>query len=385
MPFNSNRVNKQRMRVSFLGGILVIAVGLVSTSMFGSAQALPNSPFTTFDTRNEGFTQSVYGVGGGFFSGVAFAPNGDPLVNQVCGPGDDTMVRFDHSATYVSHGTVLHNGTEGIKTAGCGMTSSPDGNIYVNTGSGVRKFTPEGVELSIAGSLGGVGAPGNALGIAVQQGTNLVFYVNSGNNIEVLNAGTGTSSTFNNTGGFIDAIVFGPAGQHLYFAQRSGGFRLGDLNTITNSVSYTALPDEPDGMRFHIPTNSVITDTTNGKLLQIFIGNGTVDTIASGGFRGDLSQVGPDGCMYLTQQGTRYDNGDVTGEQSLVRLCGGGFTIPNPPPPTTTVGGEIIPMSMTSLFVAGAAANALWIAPVVGGAVVASIVGIVKSRKNSRE
>src|SRR5439155_751175 len=170
---------------------------------------------------------------GGFFSGVAFAPNGDPLVNQVCGVGDDTMVRFDHSATYVSHGTVLHNGTEGIKTAGCGMTSSPDGNIYVNTGSGVRKFTREGVELSMAGSWGGVGAPGNALGIAVQQGTNLVFYVNSGNNIEVLNAGTGTSSTFNNTVGFIDAIVFGPAGPHLYVAQRRGGCSLGDRNTRT--------------------------------------------------------------------------------------------------------------------------------------------------------
>jgi len=382
MILKSNGINKRK--ATFLGGLLLIALGLASPSMLGSAQALPNSPFTTFDTRNEGFTQAVYGVGGGFFGGVAFAPNGDPLVNEACDFGDDTMIRFDHLTTYVSHGTTLHNGTAGIKTAGCGMTSSPDGNIYVNTGSGVRKFTPAGVELSIAGKpLGGVGAAGNALGIAVQQGTNLVFYVNSGDNIEVLNPATGTSSTFNATGGFIDAIVFGPGGVHLYFAQRSGTFRLGDLNTSTNTVSYTVLPDEPDGMAFHVPTNSVVTDTTDGKLLQIFIANGTVDTIASGGFRGDLSQVGPDGCMYLSQDGTRYDNGDVTNEQSLVQICGGGFVIPNPPP--TPVGGEIIPVGMTTLFMAGAAANAFWILPAIGAAVVASVVGLFKSRKHSEE
>ncbi|HEX8091506.1 MAG TPA: HYR domain-containing protein, partial [Blastocatellia bacterium] len=44
---------------------------------------------------------------------------------------------------------------------------------------------------------------------------------------------------------------------------------------------------------------------------------------ASGGFRGDLTQVGPDGCLYVTQNGTRYNDGTVTNENSLVRICGG--------------------------------------------------------------
>jgi hypothetical protein len=69
---------------------------------------------------------------------------------------------------------------------------------------------------------------------------------------------------------------------------------------------------------------------------------------ASGGFRGDLSQVGADGCIYLTQGGTRYNDGTTTLENSLVRICGG-FAPPvptpttldlTPPTATNTVGSE---------------------------------------------
>jgi hypothetical protein len=52
--------------------------------------------------------------------------------------------------------------------------------------------------------------------------------------------------------------------------------------------------------------------------------------LATGGFRGDLVQVGADACLYLTQDGTRYGDGTVTAEQSIVRVCGG-FA----PPPTS--------------------------------------------------
>ena len=51
--------------------------------------------------------------------------------------------------------------------------------------------------------------------------------------------------------------------------------------------------------------------------------------IATGGHRGDLTQVGPDGCIYATQgrfvlaslNGTRYDNGDETSDDSIVKIC----------------------------------------------------------------
>ena len=52
-------------------------------------------------------------------------------------------------------------------------------------------------------------------------------------------------------------------------------------------------------------------------------------TFASGGFRGDLLNVGVDGCIYATQgrhavasdHGTRYDDGTETTEDSLVKIC----------------------------------------------------------------
>src|SRR5207253_5561716 len=62
----------------------------------------------------------------------------------------------------------------------------------------------------------------------------------------------------------------------------------------------------------------------------------TQSEFASGGFRGDLLQVGPDGCIYATQGqffnrndflGARYEDGTTTMENSLVRICGG-FAIP---------------------------------------------------------
>ena len=44
------------------------------------------------------------------------------------------------------------------------------------------------------------------------------------------------------------------------------------------------------------------------------------------GYRGDLMQAGPDGCLYVTQGGARYDDGtDENGSKSnsLARICGG--------------------------------------------------------------
>jgi hypothetical protein len=51
--------------------------------------------------------------------------------------------------------------------------------------------------------------------------------------------------------------------------------------------------------------------------------------IASGAFRGDISQVGPDGCLYVPMEGTRYANGAISdvlntgSDNSVVRICGG--------------------------------------------------------------
>jgi uncharacterized repeat protein (TIGR01451 family) len=96
------------------------------------------------------------------------------------------------------------------------------------------------------------------------------------------------------------------------------------------------MSSEPDGIAFHASTPKfVVTNNTDGTMTRFdFPGDDYTQVpaqtvFASGGFRGDLSQVGADSCLYLTQDGTRYDDGTVTGENSLVQICGG-FAPPVP-------------------------------------------------------
>ena len=363
-----------------------IALFALSFSLFAGvlqqADALPYP--TTFDPLNEGFTQEVYGIGNHFFGGVAFAPDGDPLVNSCVG-GAGIMDRFDTATTFVhATGTVLHTSTTPIPSFGCGLSNHPDGFIYANTNAGVIKMDETGTEFSIAGNpLGGVGAGGNALGIAVQPGTNLVYYVNSGNDIEVLDTTTGISSLFLNIPdpSFIDEIVFSPDGSLLWLAQRSGGFRVQEIDTTIPALNPdTPLTNEPDGMALHIPTNTLFVNTLSGTLerVDLSVNPHTVTIFASGGFRGDLAEVGPDGCMYLTQAGTNFDDGSVGGENSLVRICP---DFAQPPGVISEVGGEILSINSAALMIAGIQSSAIWMLPAL--AIVAGAAGFyLKTRKN---
>jgi hypothetical protein len=90
------------------------------------------------------------------------------------------------------------------------------------------------------------------------------------------------------------------------------------------------MTSEPDGISFHAQSPKfVITNNTDGTITRFdfpaddFTQVPVQSVFASGGFRGDLSQVGSDGCVYITQDGTRYNDGTVTDENSLVRICGG--------------------------------------------------------------
>jgi hypothetical protein len=287
-----------------------------------SVNILSTGPFTTFDPKNEGFTQEVYGAYNMFFGGVAFSRHGDPIVNS-CQYFNSNLVKFLNSSSSVVHGSTIHTPVSiPSSPAGCGMTNSPDGFIYSNTSTGVRKFDDNGTEVPIAGTMGGVGVAGNALGIAVQPGTKAVFYVTASSNIERLNATTGVSTAFLSVGGFVDQIVFDGTGKYLYLAERSGGYAVKVLDTTIPAIVQTiALPTEPDGMAIHIPSNTLFVVSTAGTIERVYLSNNTSSTFASGGFRGDNSQVGPDGCLYLVQEGTRYNDGTTTTENSLVRVC----------------------------------------------------------------
>jgi hypothetical protein len=95
---------------------------------------------------------------------------------------------------------------------------------------------------------------------------------------------------------------------------------------VGNSPTISGIPD---GIAFHaVSPRFVVTNNNDGTMTRLdFLGDDytkapTVTTFASGGFRGDLTQVGPDGCNYVTQRGVKFDDGTSSGGNSIVRICG---------------------------------------------------------------
>src|SRR5215212_8184936 len=85
----------------------------------------------SFTVLEPGFTQEIIGVTSHFMGGVAFAPDGDPWVND-CTSGSE-LHRFDLQGVAPEvFGTKLHPESIVPSNAGCGMTNHPDGFIYSN-------------------------------------------------------------------------------------------------------------------------------------------------------------------------------------------------------------------------------------------------------------
>jgi len=287
----------------------------------------------SFTFLQPGFTQAIFGVSSNFMGGVAFAPDADPWVDQ-CPFDGSPLTRFDGATTFVVNGTTLHPGTVFDSSAGCGLANGTNGNLYTNTSSGVRELDPNtGVPIG-----GPFGPAGNALGIAPDPVTGDLVYVGSNGTLLKVNEALTVSSTFSTvtTGNMVDGVAWSPDGNFVFLANRSPSLRLTILDRNGNLVQQVPMSNEPDGIAFHASTPKfVVTNNTSGNMTRFDFPADDytqvpVQTLfASGGFRGDLSQVGADSCLYLTQDGTRYDDGTVTAEDSLVQICGG-FAPPVP-------------------------------------------------------
>ncbi len=282
-----------------------------------------------------GFRQEIVGVIPVFLGGVAFAPDGDPLVTR-CFSSSSPLLRFDlQAAAPEVNGTRLHPVSTLGSNAGCGITNHQDGNLYTNTGLGVIRLNAN----TGAQTGGPFGPAGNALGIAPDPQTGNLVYVGNDGTIRFVNPALTASGVFSavTTGNFVDGIFFDPTGNFLFLANRRPVFRLTILSRTGALVQHVPMSSEPDGIAFHATTPKfVVTNNIDGTITRFdFPGDNftqfpTQSVFASGGFRGDLSQVGQDGCLYLTQNGTRYDNNVTTVENSLVRICPG-FAPPVPP------------------------------------------------------
>jgi hypothetical protein len=306
-------------------GILCAAVA--------AALAVPGvaSAGDSFPTLAAGFTQDLFGVQPSFMGGVAFAPDGDPITND-CAFDGSPLHRFDRSTVLPAvHSTsTLHARTDMPSNAGCGLTQL-GGFLYSNTSEGVVKLDPAtGAQLAGPG-----GPPGNALGITVDPLTQNLVYVGGNGDLIAIDPTLTSSTTFSSalSGHFLDGVAFSPDGQFLFVADRGGGptEALSVIKRDGTLAQAVPAPGDPDGIAFHANApHFVVSNNGDGTITRFdfpgddYTATPTLSTFASGGFRGDLTQVGPDGCLYVSQDdGTRYDDGTVDGNSSLVRICAG--------------------------------------------------------------
>lgn len=337
--------------------------------------------------------------------GIAFAPDGDVWAAD-CLFQNTRLHRFDMQTPRPAiNGTsslrveMMVVPTQG----GCGLTNHPDGSMYSNSIQGLWKLDVN-TGQPLAGPLG---QPGNALGVAVDPTTDHLIYAGNDCHDQLvpgaqactlwdLDPADGSTVPFamfpHSEVPFVDGIYFDPSGAHLFITNRvereivtmDGPVELNHLTVVSRPtgpiasastsqiVRHLPMAVEPDGVAFHSVEHFVVTnDEASGTMTRFDFpsgdysqepspyteaqpvdSNGDPDgapirvygaSFASGGHRGDLTQVGPDGCIYATQgrdfmasdMGTRYDDGTETIEDSIVRVCSttpGGF---DPPPGVT--------------------------------------------------
>jgi hypothetical protein len=290
----------------------------------------------SFIFLQSGFTQTLFGNAPAFFGGVAFAPNKDVWVDH-CFFSGAPLTRFVFGTTTPDgHGGLEHPEAAGspfASNAGCGLTNHPDGTLYSNTSLGVVNLDANtGAQLRPA-----FGPPGNALGITVDPQTNNIVYVESDCRftptctIVSIDPVSLVSSNFavlpSSEAEFEDGIFFDPSGNFLFLSNRAPVFRMTILDRSGTVVQNVAMTSEPDGIAFHVNPTFVVTNNTDGTMTRFdFPSNNftlppTQTVFASGGFRGDLSQVGADDCLYVTQNGTRFDDNTTSANDSIVRIC----------------------------------------------------------------
>jgi uncharacterized repeat protein (TIGR01451 family) len=335
-----------------------------------------NGQGCSFFTLDPAYAQHLFGVTAsflktppdrGYLGGVVVLQNGDVIAAE-CETSVTRLHRFIASSTYTDpqHGTTLH--PESISDpipGGCGITLHPDGYLYSNMFEGASGFGVARIDLT-TGDVTRMGPPGNALGIAVDPITTNLVYAGQGCKpafgappceLIELDPATGLVIKRIDTSqfGYIDGLAFDPTGTYLFLTNRcspSGPlgcsvptFELVVLKRIggpPDLVQRVPMTSEPVGIGFHAASPKfVVTNNQDGTMTRFdFPGDDytlppTSRDFAMGGFRGDLMQAGPDGCLYLTQDGARYDDGEPGGntENSIVQICDGFAPPPGVPAP----------------------------------------------------
>jgi hypothetical protein len=305
--------------------ILLLLFGAVWLPGASADHGTPGQSFTFLQAP---FTQELFGTHADFVNGIAFAPDGDVLI------AFGRLARYDRQGVEPNtHGDGLHPLTQLQFGFSLGIANHPDGTLYANNGSGVSNYNAD------TGALlrGPFGLGGNGLGIAIDPKTNNIVYPDRLGTVSFVDPSFSTSGVFSNVTGFYDGIFFDPTGDFLFLADFSipGVTILRHDGSLVQHIQFTGNCC-PDGIVFKAsPPRFVVTNNTDGTMTRLdfpgedFTQPPTQTLFASGGFRGDLANVGPDRCLYLSQGGTRFQDGQTSSEGSIVRICPG-FA---PPPP----------------------------------------------------
>ena len=318
---------------------LVFIAGAIGSLCVASTASADTPPFSSLAP---GFTQTLYGTGETNAAiGVAFAANGDPLTSNPGGP----LMRFNSSATVTVNGSAVHPVTSHANSdLGVGLATGTTGGLYSNGVSGVIK-----VDQSSGATLAGpTSVTGNGYSIATDAVSGDLMF-SDGNDGDISRTPEDLSATSLFASGLAAGVNFARDGDGMVWdPSRSYLFVAGPLydeiwvldrsGTLVNTIA--APPNSgPDGLAFHGGAAPFLVSNNNdGTITRYdFPANDltqapTDSTFASGGTRGDQAAVGPDGCLYVSQEGTQYADGTLDASQgSLVQICGG-FLQPVPEP-----------------------------------------------------
>src|SRR5438105_3399965 len=372
-------IRNARLR-RLLAASVILAAGLA---------ALYASMGRSFGFLAPGYAQHLYGVSSlrsTSFSlgGVVVLQDGTVISAECRGPQTKLHIFDpDPSTTFTKYDTLLHKETTSAQiVGGCGLafhnvagtgylfsnlndTSSSDGD---GTFGVARIAWPSLSVTKMAANF-----PGNGLGIAVDPQSGDLIYAGVACRLTNplppscplyrLNPSTGAVTTFASLPGsqlaFIDGIAFEPTrGDYLFITNRTT--TRGELDVVNRSgqvVSRTPLIDtattgtDPVGIGFHGSPSFVASNNQDGTMTEYdYPGGYEVPGIptrfAAGGSRGDMIQAGPDGCLYVTQLQTVYNDPTKTDNfNSIVQICGGFVPppdiIPNPPPSPSSLCGFV--------------------------------------------
>jgi streptogramin lyase len=313
-----------------------------SMCAIGTMLAVAVSPAAAdpFLTLAPGFTQELYATDLPFATGIAFATDGDGFA------AFNEMYRIDQQTTVSQNGSTYHPTSPfpASGAVGLGLVNGPNGNVYANTTSGVQELDPTtGVPIG-----GPIGSPGDSYGITVDPQTGNLVY-SSATNIMVVSPSGAVSGIYSAVGRQVDGLAFDPTGTYLFAATQPSVAVINRAGVEVQSIALTTPGSHgPDGMAFHAGDPKFLVSVNNSGDITRFdfpAGNyaqaPTQSVFASGGFRGDLTQVGSDGCLYASQQFTRFADGATSSAGSIARICSG--FIPPVTIPTTLVAHGYLP------------------------------------------